>query len=37
MFLTEKRTGKVMACGCADSSKQHDHIAKDEAAALTVF
>jgi hypothetical protein len=36
MFLTEKRTGKVKAQGCADGSKQRDHIAKDEAAAPTV-
>jgi hypothetical protein len=36
MFLTKKRTGKVKASGCANGSKQRDHIAKDEATAPTV-
>ena len=36
MFLTEKRTGKVKACSCANGSKQGDQIAKEEATALTV-
>ena len=36
MFLIEKYTGEVKSCGCADGSKQRDHIAKDEAAAHTV-
>ena len=36
MFLTEKCTGKVKACGCANGSKQPANIAKDEAAAPTV-
>ena len=36
MFLTEKCTGKVKAHGCANVSKQHDHIAKEEATAPTV-
>jgi hypothetical protein len=36
MFLTEKRSGEVKARGCADGSKQRDHIAKEEATAPTV-
>jgi len=36
MFLTEKHSGKIKARGCADGSKQRDHIAKEEATAPTV-
>jgi hypothetical protein len=36
MFLTEKRSGEIKARGCADGSKQRDHIAKEEATAPTV-
>jgi hypothetical protein len=36
MFLTEKRSGEIKARGCADGSKQCQHIAKDEATAPTV-
>jgi hypothetical protein len=36
MFLMEKRSGKIKALGCADGSKQRQHIAKDEATAPTV-
>jgi hypothetical protein len=36
MFLTEKRSGEIEARGCADGSKQPQHIAKDEATAPTV-
>jgi hypothetical protein len=37
MFLTEKCTGRVKACGCTKGSKQQpDHITKDEATAPTV-
>jgi hypothetical protein len=36
MFLTEKRSGKIKAPGCADGSKQREHIAKEEAMAPTV-
>jgi hypothetical protein len=36
MFLTEKQSGKIKAQGCADGSKQCQHIAKDEAMAPTV-
>ncbi len=36
MFLTEKRTGEVKARGCADGSKQCEHIPKKEATAPTV-
>ncbi len=36
MFLTEKRLGEIKALGCADGSKQQDHIAKEEATAPTV-
>ena len=36
MFLTKKRTGKVKARGCADGSKQREHIPKEEATAPTV-
>jgi hypothetical protein len=36
MFLTEKRSGEIKARGCADGSKQPDHIAKEEATAPTV-
>jgi hypothetical protein len=36
MFLTKKRSGEVKARGCADGSKQREHIAKDEATAPTV-
>jgi hypothetical protein len=36
MFITEKRTGEVKAQGCADSCKQWEHIAKEEATAPTV-
>jgi hypothetical protein len=36
MFITEKRTGEVKAQGCADGRKQWEHIAKEEATALTV-
>jgi hypothetical protein len=36
MFLTEKRTSEVKACSCANGSKQRDHIAKEEATALTM-
>jgi hypothetical protein len=32
MFLTEKQTGKVKACACANGSIQCQHIAKEEAA-----
>ena len=35
MFLTEKRSGEVKARGCADGSKQLNHIAKEEATAPT--
>ncbi len=36
MFLTDKRLGEIKAHGCADGSKQHDHIAKEEATVPTV-
>ncbi len=36
IFLTKKRTGKIKACACANSSTQREHIAKDEATAPTV-
>ncbi len=36
MFLTEKRLGEIKARGCADGSKQQDHIAKEQATAPTV-
>ena len=36
MFLTEKRSGEIKARGCADGSKQRDHITKEEAMAPTV-
>jgi hypothetical protein len=36
MFLTEKRTGEVKACACANGSVQRQHVAKEEAAAPTV-
>ena len=36
MFLTEKRSGEIKARGCADGSKQHDHIAEEEATMPTV-
>jgi hypothetical protein len=36
MFLTEKRSGEVKARGCADGSKQRNHIAKEEATAPKV-
>jgi hypothetical protein len=36
MFLTENRTGEIKASGCADGSKQRNHITKDEATAPTV-
>jgi hypothetical protein len=36
MFLTEKHSGEIKAQGCANSSKQHKHIAKEEATAPTV-
>ena len=36
MFLTEKHSGKIKARGCADGSKQREHIAKDKATAPTV-
>jgi hypothetical protein len=36
MFLTEKHLGEIKARGCADSSKQRDHIAKEEATGPTV-
>jgi hypothetical protein len=36
MFLTEKRSGKIKACACANGSTQRNHIAKEEATAPTV-
>ena len=36
MFLTEKWMDEVKACWCADGCKQREHIAKEEATALTV-
>ena len=36
MFLTEKCSGEIKAHGCANGSKQRDHIAKEEATAPTV-
>jgi hypothetical protein len=36
MFLTKKRTGEVKARGCADGSKQREHIPKEEATAPMV-
>jgi hypothetical protein len=36
MFLTEKRSGEVKACACANGSVQRTHVAKEEAAAPTV-
>ncbi len=36
MFLTEKRSGEIKACACANGSTQRLHIAKDEATAPTV-
>jgi hypothetical protein len=36
MFLTEKCSGKVKACACANGSVQRKHVAKEEAAAPTV-
>jgi hypothetical protein len=36
MFLMEKWSGKIKARGYANGSKQHQHIAKDEAMAPTV-
>jgi hypothetical protein len=36
MFLTEKRTGEVKACACANGSVQRTHVAKEEAVAPTV-
>jgi hypothetical protein len=36
MFLTEKRSGEVKACACANGSTQHTHVAKEEATAPTV-
>ncbi len=36
MFLTEKRTGEVKACACANGSVQRQHVGKEEAAAPTV-
>jgi len=36
MFLPEKRTGEVKAHACANGSVQHQHVAKEEAAAPTV-
>ncbi len=36
MFLTEKCSGKFKARACTNGSTQRDHIAKEEATALTV-
>jgi hypothetical protein len=36
MFLTEKQSGVIKARGCADGSKQRDHITKEEATASNV-
>ena len=36
MFLTEKRSGEVKTCACANGSVQRKHIAKEVAAAPTV-
>jgi hypothetical protein len=36
MFLTEKRSGEVKACVCANGSTQCTHMAKEEATAPTV-
>jgi hypothetical protein len=36
MFFTEKRSGEIKACGCADGSKHCEYIAKDKATTLTV-
>jgi hypothetical protein len=36
IFLKEKRNGDIKARSCANESKQREHIAKEEAAALTV-
>ncbi len=36
MFLTEKRTGELKACTCANCSVQQQHIAKEETNAPTV-
>ena len=36
IFLTEKRSGEVKAQACANGSVQHQHVAKEEAAAPTV-
>ena len=36
VFLTGKRSDELKARGCADSSKQCNHIAKEEATASTV-
>jgi hypothetical protein len=36
MFLTEKCSGRIKACACANGSTQRDHIAKEEATAPTV-
>jgi hypothetical protein len=36
MFLTEKCSGDINACSCADGSNQCEHIAKDKATSPTV-
>ncbi len=36
MFLTEKCSGKIRACACANGSTQCNHKAKEEASAPTV-
>ena len=36
MFLTEKHSGEVKACACANGSTQCTTVAKEEAAAPTV-
>ena len=36
MFLTEKQDGKIKAIKCADGSKQHETIKKEDAASTTL-
>ncbi len=35
MFLTEKCSGEIKACNCADGSKQHEHITMEKATTPT--
>jgi hypothetical protein len=36
IFLKEKKSGVIKACSCANGKPQREHIAKEEAAALTI-